>query len=334
MASVPTHACPVVSAGAVSPPDLGSRGLTACQRRALPPFSALRALEAVGTCGGIRRAATALCVDHASVSRQLRLLERWIGIPLIDRSSHSAVCLTRAGLSLYEAVARALGEIAQSSLELSGSCDERHLTVWCEPSLASEWLAGKLCDYLHENPGLDVSLRPMDGSAADSSDPPDVQIHYVPAGDVLELEPMLRSVPIAHPCAAVVAGTEFAASSLDIRTPGDLLHYRLLHEGDSARWRGWFEQQGVPVDELPGPRFWYGHLTLAAARRNRGIALSNSLLASSGIGNGELIELGCWPHASGGSYHFAAPENRWSAKGVSRFRAWLMDVARGQDPVS
>jgi len=39
-------------------------GLTPEQRRALPPFAALKAFEAIGTCGGIRREAGCTHLNH------------------------------------------------------------------------------------------------------------------------------------------------------------------------------------------------------------------------------------------------------------------------------
>jgi len=42
--------------------------------KALPPFAALRAFEAVGREGGIRKAAASLGIDHAVISRHIRQL--------------------------------------------------------------------------------------------------------------------------------------------------------------------------------------------------------------------------------------------------------------------
>lgn len=51
--------------------------------KALPPFAALRAFEMVGRVGGIRRAASLLAIDHTVVSRHVRALEEWVGVPLV-----------------------------------------------------------------------------------------------------------------------------------------------------------------------------------------------------------------------------------------------------------
>ncbi|RYY09097.1 MAG: LysR family transcriptional regulator, partial [Alphaproteobacteria bacterium] len=52
----------------------------------VPSLTALRAFEAIGSTGGLRRAARYLRVDHAVVSRHLRSLEVAVGVALVDRN--------------------------------------------------------------------------------------------------------------------------------------------------------------------------------------------------------------------------------------------------------
>ncbi|WP_313466276.1 LysR family transcriptional regulator, partial [Stenotrophomonas sp.] len=51
----------------------------------LPPLNGLRAFEATARLGGVGRAAQALHVTHGAVSRQLKLLEDHLGLPLFQR---------------------------------------------------------------------------------------------------------------------------------------------------------------------------------------------------------------------------------------------------------
>ena len=66
----------------------------AMPRPLVPPFAALRAFEAVGRLGGIRRAAEDLGTSHSIVSRHLQALEALTGAPLVDRKAGR---LTEAG---------------------------------------------------------------------------------------------------------------------------------------------------------------------------------------------------------------------------------------------
>lgn len=108
--------------------DPGARskaGLSPEQRDALPPFVQLRAFEAMGTYGGVRRAAQALSVDHAAISRHLRALELWTGASLIDRTSGGGRTLTEEGRRYHECVARAFRLIESAGVEISKRGDQR-----------------------------------------------------------------------------------------------------------------------------------------------------------------------------------------------------------------
>jgi len=53
--------------------------------RRLPPLNALRAFEACARLGSTVAAAAELGVTHGAISKQVSLLERWLGVPLFER---------------------------------------------------------------------------------------------------------------------------------------------------------------------------------------------------------------------------------------------------------
>ena len=79
--------------------------------KSIPPFAALKAFEAVGRVGGIRRAAALLDLDHTVVSRHLKTLEQWLGVQLVQRRN-GAIELTKPGREYHERVSRAILDIA------------------------------------------------------------------------------------------------------------------------------------------------------------------------------------------------------------------------------
>ena len=87
-------------------------------RKAIPPFAALRAFEAVGRLGGVRRAALELFVDHAVVSRHLRFLEDWLGVALFDRAGAS-LRLTRDGEAYHHQISTAINDIARATRDMT-----------------------------------------------------------------------------------------------------------------------------------------------------------------------------------------------------------------------
>lgn len=299
-------------------------GLTPDQRRALPPFAALKAFEAIGTCGGIRRAAEALSIDHAAISRHLRALEEWAGSPLFDRASGSNGQLTEVGARFHRAIAQSLTDIASAAMEFVPQLDDQHLVLWCAPGLASEWLTGRIGDFSASFPEIQIELQPIEILPEAVDNNVDAHIHYVVDVARQEEAPAFRSVELLRPPILAVASPTFLADLPRFENPADLLEAPLLHEASFDQWRRWFEQHGVESEgKLDGPRFWQGHLTLAAARRGQGIALANALLVGDSLRNGELVEAGAFPPVYLGSYVLTTRRSRWRGEALVNFRRWI-----------
>ena len=89
-------------------------------RARLPPPNAIKALEAAARLGSFTRAAEELSVTHGAVSRQIRLLEEWLGTSLFLRTSRNAVPTRGGDGSLGRGRAR-----ARSAGERLSACPER-----------------------------------------------------------------------------------------------------------------------------------------------------------------------------------------------------------------
>lgn len=307
---------------AVGPTRLRS-GLTADDRRALPPFAALCAFEAVGSYGGIRRAALALSRDHAAVSRRLRELEIWADVPLVDRSSGR---LTPQGEKFYTRVSAALKELAAASFELTHRGDDGRLRLWCVPGIAVQWLAPRLGAFAAAYPDIDLELQPTDATPDFSTHEADAVLRYVTDATAHKiLDPDLMSVQIARPAILAVASPKFISKlRRPINGPEDLLDLPLLHEASFDQWRRWFEAHGIDAgNRLKGPRLWHAHLTVAAAKRGQGVALSNVFLIGDELSSGALVEVAAGRSVHLGSYIFSARRDRWRDRSIHCFRRWL-----------
>nr|WP_314472292.1 LysR substrate-binding domain-containing protein [uncultured Sphingomonas sp.] len=299
-------------------------GLTVQQRRLLPQFAALKAFEAIGTCGGIRRAAEALSVDHAAVSRHLRALEEWAGVPLFDRASGVAGQLTPHGARFHRTIARSLAEISAAALDFMPQQDDRNLVLWCAPGLASEWLTGRIGNFSAAFPDIQLELQPIEITPGAVGHDVDAYIHYVIDAQKADLDPGFRTQELARPRILAVASPSFVADLPPVATPADLLNLPLLHEANFDQWRRWFESHGVAgAENLGGPRYWQGHLTLAAARRGQGLALANTLLVADSIRRGELVEVGDFAPVHLGSYMLTTRRTRWRGLALTDFRRWI-----------
>jgi LysR family transcriptional regulator, glycine cleavage system transcriptional activator len=306
-------------------------------RKALPPFEALRAFDAIARLGGVRKAAQYLCRDHAVVSRHLRTIEDWTGTKLIERTPGGAV-LTEDGVRYHKQIAAAIDQIAGATVDLMKRGDTHRLHIRCMPGFALHWLSGRLGEFEQANPGVDIEVRPADRSPDLLAHHTDIDIRFVATyGVAFELPPELRDAEIVEAPVLAVASREYLAKTSPIKEPRDLLKQQLLHEENFDRWHNWLGVHGVHDDvELTGPRLWQGHLTLDAARYGRGVALASYLIAADDLAAGRLVEVGkgndsFQPYATG-IYHFIAKQDRWDSVLIRKFRQWLLAAVRKEYP--
>lgn len=301
--------------------------------RAVPPLAMLRAFDAFGRTGGIRKAAEALGIDHAAVSRHLRALEDFVGTALVDRDAPGGHALTEEGTRYHAIVAGALAEIAGETRRLRRRGDGR-LTLWCVPGFAFQWLAPRLSSFGDAHPDIALELRPSDSPPAFQTSQVDADLRYVRDGDAPPPADA-RRVELARPPVFPVCSPGFLAGiGAPLADAAALAGLRLLHEESDLEWRLWFAAQRVtPADDvLPGPRLWHAHLVLDAARAGRGVALANAYLLGDDLAAGRLVRiapmLGAFAEARLGGYVLTGRRDRWNERSVASFRHWIEQAIR------
>lgn len=297
------------------------------ERKALPPFEALRAFDAIARLGEIRKAAEWLSRDHAVVSRHLRVLEKWSGLKLVERTP-SGVILTDVGKVYHDAVSLALDDISHATLDLLNTGQHNRLIVWSSPGFALHWLSRHLTEFERKVPGVDIEVRPADGNPDFASHQADLQIRFIGTyQDELEENPNLVHETMAQTAIIAIAGPDYFESRSEIEEPADLLEHQLLHESGFDNWDAWLQSYGVETEgKIGGPRLWQGHLTMHAAQHGNGIALANTLVARDELQSGKLIDVGEGKPAFEpriGQYVLIARKDRWNDSLVRRFRGWL-----------
>jgi DNA-binding transcriptional LysR family regulator len=122
----------------------------------------LRQIEyfaAVARTGGIRRAAAELAVNPSALSQQVRLLERELGVRLLERVGQRVV-LTDAGRRFQEGTRHALQELWAMRQEMIdfAKFDGGELVLGTLPGRGSFWLAGFLEALAVAYPQLSIRL--------------------------------------------------------------------------------------------------------------------------------------------------------------------------------
>lgn len=304
------------------------QSVPASSARHFPPFSSLRAFDAVARTGSIRKAGRAITRDHAVVSRHVRALELWLGTALVIRTP-SGIELTPAGATYHQTIAQAIDLIANATRSLTAPVTAYRLQIHCMPALALHWLGPRVVDFEALYPGALLALRPTDQPTDLGSGEGDIDIRLetnftAPPTRATGLKRLrLITLPII-----AAASPSYLSTHPELKALQDLPKVVLLHEDDTHVWSAWLQANGIDAQSsLPGPVLWQGHLTLDAAKHGRGIALTNTLVAAKELKRGELIDLNAEfasPSLAVASYVMTTRESEWHTGTIGSFRDWLV----------
>jgi LysR family glycine cleavage system transcriptional activator len=126
----------------------------------MPSLRAVKSFVAAARYQNFTRAAEALCVTQAAISRQVRELESSLGTPLFNRAGR-AVELTRAGSIFFDAAQLSFINIAQAAERIrmdSSNLSRRSLTLCCSPAFSALWMSHRLPSFFSANPEIDLNL--------------------------------------------------------------------------------------------------------------------------------------------------------------------------------
>jgi LysR family transcriptional regulator, glycine cleavage system transcriptional activator len=257
-------------------------------RRPLPPLNAVRAFEAAARRGSFKEAAAELGVTHGAVSRQVRLLEEWLGAPALFRRSNRGVALTPAGAALLAEFGPALDRVSLAAGEhrrRQGGASPTVLRVNALATFSLRWLLPRLSLFRAENPGVEVRLTTANEAVDALAEDYDVVIRGGPDsyhGFSARLLLPERRVPVCSPS---------LVERLPIGAVSDLERHTLLHVTSMPRlWRDWLALAGHealrPAGSLTLDHFY---LSVQAAVDGLGVALGPTALVRDDLAAGWLV---------------------------------------------
>ena len=296
--------------------------------RRLPPLNAVRAFEAAARHGSLKRAAAELGVTHGAVSRQVHLLEEWLGGPALFRRLSRGVALTTDGDALLTEFGPALDRIAgaaQHHHDRGGAPAPVLLRVNATATFSLRWLLPRLALFRTSHPGIEVRLTTSNEPIDALPEEYDVVIRGGP--DTFHgyvSQPLLgeRRLPVCSP-----ALLEHGA----LGGVPDLERHTLLHVTSMPRlWRDWLAAAGhgglQPVATLTLDHFY---LAIQAAIDGLGIAMGPTALVADDLSAGRLVMP--FPDVSlpARSYFAYRPQRDPNDMAGTTFCDWLADVAEG-----
>ena len=277
----------------------------------LPPLNALRFFDVAARTESFVAAAAELHVTHSAVSRQVRLLEEALGVPLFDRQGRSLL-LNQAGRELAQVTSRMFAELAQVSERISHSADEKVLTLSCEPTLAMKWLIPRLGSF--------------------QAACPDITLHLVAAGGAIDFRRARVDIALrrndfkwdASVDALLVCcertGPVVAQAQLAGLDDGGLACLHTSSRPDA--WATWLEKSGQEIKSSRDVTYEHFYLSLQAAAAGLGVAIASFLMVQDDLAAGQLIA----PYGfveEGSAYYLLSPEPIAQCETRQRFAQWL-----------
>ncbi|HSJ01160.1 MAG: transcriptional regulator GcvA [Verrucomicrobium sp.] len=290
--------------------------------RQLPPLNALRAFETAARLESFSRAAEVLHVTHGAISRQIQLLEDWLGKPLFERR-HRGVVLTEAGRVYLEGVSPAFDRIEAATTSQLAQKSRRVLRVNAPATFTLRWLIPRLADFHGKHPQLEIRLSSSNEEVGALSEPFDVVIRGGPRlwkgyqGHEFLNE---HRLPVCSPK---------VLEKHRLKTVKDLRHHTFLHTASQPdAWSEWLALAEMP-ELKPAHTVTLDHfyLTLQAALDGVGVAMGPMILVAEDVESGRLVVPFDGPRLSTWHYFAYVPDALSEQTGVKTFLDWVRKAA-------
>lgn len=265
-------------------------------------------------------AAEELNITPTAVSKNIRTLERQLGIVLFRRT-HRRVDLTDAGVFYAERLQGAFDRIDDATRALLERERRETLTICAFPSLVMRWLIPRWSAFKDAHPDIDVRYTTTMGPVDFERDAVDAVI-LAEDREFLgyEAEFLFKAelVPVCSP--NLLRGTP------PLQTPADLSQHTLLHAQTRPQdWARWLETTGVTgVDATQGMTLESTAIAYQGAIEGLGVAIGIRELIPQDLARGLLITPFHGMPTVSIDYFLVAPDRMAGNANLKRFRDWIV----------
>lgn len=235
----------------------------------LPPLNAIRAFEAAARHVSFSKAAEELHVTRGAISRQVALLESWLGQPLFLRSS-SQVILTNAGRNYLTEASAALTRLAFASEYLTDNRGVIIIRLNAPPTFTMRWLITRMSAFQRRHPDIELRMTTYRSTDAIREEEFDAGIRgRWHALENSSSQPFMTEsiIPVCHP--------DLLGDS-DYMQLDDLEKHTLItYTTESYTWPQWLAAAGRPkLAPSRILRFDPMYFALQAAQEGLGVVLA------------------------------------------------------------
>lgn len=294
--------------------------------RAALPLNALRVFEVAARTGSYAAAAAELGLTHGAVSRQIAVLEDWLGQRLFARAGRRMVATPIA--SVFAAEVRLSFDRMVAAAEACGRPGTRRiLRVSAPTSLAMRWLIPRLDRFHAAHPQIEVAVTTVSTVQEELRGGFDVAIRHGAAGE--GAWPNFRVLPLIDDVDTLIMSPALFARQ-PLRTPADIeAHVLLSSETRPGDWIDWLEAAGLP--HLAGrPRRVFDHffVTRQAVEDGLGLGIGPLPMLDIDIAAGRLITPFPDIRVRRTGYVALTAHNAEKTGPLPTFLAWLSEESR------
>jgi LysR family glycine cleavage system transcriptional activator len=295
-------------------------------RSRLPPVNSLVVFESASRLMNFTRAAEELGVTQAAVSRQIKVLEDFVGQPLFSRAD-KRLALTERGERLKTAVTIGLNHIASACDGIVRRRDPSEVTVAASVAFSSYWLMSRVAQFRAQYPDVNLRLIASASSRAQGTDF-DLAIRYGHGG-----WPGMKAEHLFdNDVFPVCAPSYLKRAAKSVLSTEDLLDETLLNlarfDRNWVSWETWFASHGIRQKPLkPGLSFDNYLVLIHAVVAGEGIALCGGRLAQDMLARGEVVRVGTAAMQSDRAFYLVQPVDQPLTRAGLLFRNWLTEQA-------
>lgn len=289
----------------------------------VPPLNPLKVFEVVARTSNLTLAASELNVSQSAVSRQIAVLEEYLGVQLFTRE-RVGVRLTEVGEGYARRIGPAFEEIAAATEAITRKYSNNVIRLRTYTTLTARWLIPRLPRFKAQHPEVEVAITNSSAPLDFGAEQCDLAIvlgdgHWPGAEAVLLLEDIVE--PVCAP-GFMAAG---AAPAEALR--GKRLLVSKYRKDD---WPRWLAHAGLPelFDTAEKMIFSSSILTWQAAVDGLGIAIGQPHMLEADFQARRLVRPFGSPLRTGKGHYLVTPAlQRYSGK-IAAFKDWLLAEAR------
>ncbi|WP_374650794.1 LysR substrate-binding domain-containing protein [Dongia sp.] len=290
----------------------------------LPSLTALAVFEASARHSSFKAAAAELNVTPGAVSKQIKVIEEELGIPLFVRMG-AGVSLTSAGEDLYGVLSNSFSRVAEVVRSIKRSDRSRNVTIACSDAFATMWLIPRMGDFWVRFPEMTVDHLISDNPREYRRAEVELRVRYGLGAWADETAELLFEETIYPVCGPGFAN-KYRSAAAESLPDLPLLHVDWV-DPDWSDWDEVLRRANIPHGPIKGRRFGKFSVALQCAQADQGVAVGWHRLVRQLLRDGKLVRLTDLEMPAPGGYYLTWNSKRSLSPAAVILRDWLREMA-------